>query len=222
MVALYMTNIEVKIVGEFLRNYESDLEYLVCFRRYMRGEIPSKDYSIRGNGSFYNFLTEFRIIRNIVQGGTHQLLDLTKAWCEGPEADEVDAFAQHLSKADISRGAILSSLASKVLFLNNPQQLLPMDALARKALNVRLNSYSAYSTELKTYSQKRQESLTEIMIFLNPIVSSIERSLMSELPEIEKIRLNRLIDKMLWVQGQQDRYNTEGGGNVLPDKKNMI
>jgi hypothetical protein len=152
-----MKDEEIKAIGEFLRNYQTDLEYIVKFRRFMNGEISSKNYTSKEQGSFYRFLIEFRIARCIPQGSTEELLMLIKKWCSGQRSDDIDAFAQHLKINGISRGATLNSLASKVLFLNNPYSIIPMDTLARKTLKQKTICIRSIKIVLKLLEKKRNK-----------------------------------------------------------------
>lgn len=197
-----MTEREVKVIGEFLRYYQTDLEYIDNFRRFLDGQIPLNDYSSKLRGSFYNFLVEFRIARNIRQGSSEELLHLTKEWCSQESCDDIDGFAQKLKTEDISRGATLSSLASKVLFLNNPWKILPMDALARKTLGQKNNIYSEYKNRVEIFGEEKKQTLDYLIEKIAPFVIGIESSFISSLSRIETIRRNRLTDKMLWVVGQ--------------------
>ncbi len=196
-----MTGIETKVIGEFLRYYESDLEYIVNFRRFIAGEISIADYSSKTQGSFYSFLIEFKIARNIVQGAALELLLMTKEWCLKESCDDIDAFAKNLKAVGISRGATLSSLASKVLFLNNPWEILPMDALARKSLGQKNNLYSEFRKKVEIFRKDRKESLNHLSKEVTPLVIGIESYVKKSLPQVEAIRRNRLTDKMLWIMG---------------------
>ncbi|MFI5200765.1 MAG: hypothetical protein ACHQNE_00075 [Candidatus Kapaibacterium sp.] len=200
-----MTFEEVCTAGDFLRYYYADLRYISNFQSFLKDETNSHEFLAPGLGSFYNFLVEFKIIRNIEKGSALDLLRLTKNWCEMSVADDVDAFAQRLKQRSFSRNAILSSLASKVLFLNNPWKILPMDALGRKALLQRGNLYSDYLPRVSAFAKQNSSIIEEHLDNLNSYCEKVEEEFKNKLPQIKTIRKNRFIDKLLWVQGLNSR-----------------
>jgi len=132
-----ITKEHVEAIGNFLSTYYTDLKYIYNFQQFKHDTISVEEFLQKDTGSFYSFLIEFRIIRNITQGSAKELLNETNSWVNGNHADDVDGFAKKLSRTHFTSGRTLTSLASKVLFLNNPWDIIPIDARARKALSVR-------------------------------------------------------------------------------------
>ncbi len=196
-----MNPIDVKTFGDFLRYYETDLAYIQSFHKFLNGKITKEKFSSKEDGSFYRFLIEFRIIRNIVSGSTERLIDLTKEWCESKKGSEVDKFAEHIHGQGMTHGGIPRSLASKVLFLNNPWKILPMDSLARKALGESSNRYENFSSLLEEFRSKNESRIELLSQYAEPFVQEIENRY-KEVKQIKIIRKNRLFDKLLWITGQ--------------------
>src|SRR5690242_3885373 len=111
---------QIKSIGNFLATYDGDLHYINNFQKHKRGELSLEDFVKRGNSSFYDFLIEFRIVRNFQKGSVIELLTLTVDWINRKSQNDVDEFALFLKYSECARNQVLTSLASKILFLNNP------------------------------------------------------------------------------------------------------
>jgi hypothetical protein len=208
---------EIGAVGDFLKYYYTDLWYIANFQRFIKGQMSFQDYLKVGRGSFYKFLIEFKIIRNVEKGSAEELLRMTRIWCGTSNPHDVDAFAQYLKECSFSRNATLSSLASKVLFLNNPWEILPMDALGRKALSQKTNQYSDYLPSVATFAKDNSSLIDEHLSNLEAYCKRLEREYRNDLPHIETIRKNRFIDKLLWVQGSTQGLDSRFRGNDNED-----
>ena len=56
------------------------------------------------------------------------MLNLTKHWVESTDANDVDVLANELNRLGLTHDKkIMTSLASKILFLNNPYEIFPLD-----------------------------------------------------------------------------------------------
>jgi hypothetical protein len=118
----------IQAIGHFLSSYDNDLRYISKFNDYKKGKLKASKYIKKEDGSFYKFLIEFKVIRNIPKGKSLDLLIQTKHWIDGDNPNDVDSFAEHLKNSGLSY-KLLKSMASKVLFLNNPEEIIPMDKL---------------------------------------------------------------------------------------------
>jgi hypothetical protein len=197
-----MTKEHIQATGNFLSTYYTDLNYIRNFQRFKHDKISATDFLQKDIGTFYSFLIEFRIIRNISQGSADRLLKETISWVNGKNADNVDLFAEKLSKTNLTRGNVVTSMASKVLFLNNPWSIIPMDALARKALKQRENKYSIYSDNLATYRKENKLVLKKFIEYTKPLTSLVDNEFKKELRDIKTICENRVVDKLLWTSGR--------------------
>jgi hypothetical protein len=196
-----MNGIEIKALGNFLSYYESDLDYITNFQRFLAGKISVEDFGRRPNGILYRFLVEYKIIRNIGSDQSIILASITKNWCESKSTANVDQFAIVIQKEGITRNAIPRSLASKVLFLSNPWEIFPMDALARKTLKEKTHQYQSFHLLLQNFRSENKERVQMLSQQVAPLVRDIENRYRKELAPIKIIRENRLIDKLLWISG---------------------
>jgi len=194
--------VRIKALGNLLQYYHSDLIYILNFQKFKKNKLSSNDYLQKLPGSFQSFLNEFRIARNLPKGNIGKLLDYTKEWIKRSDADDVDAFAAKLKSNGVTPKGTMTSLASKILFLNNPWKIIPIDTLNKKAVNVRTNLYS----EFRITVQKKKRILLNDGT-LNPVqeyLDTIENEFKDDLINIHIIRKNRYLDKILWVQGQKN------------------
>lgn len=197
-----MTQEQIQATGNFLSTYYSDLTYISTFQQFKKGHKSMRDYLKKDTGSFYSFLIEFRIVRNISKGSAGKLLNETIRWIDSESADNVDLFAQKLSKKGFTNRKVVASMASKVLFLNNPWLIMPMDKLARKALRQNENLYSVYHTNLEKYRIKNNSVLRRIIARTRPLTELVDRDFRKELRDLPTICENRLLDKLLWTNGR--------------------
>ena len=131
---------EIEAAGNFLAYYYTDLIYIEKFQDYKNNSISKNEYITNEKGTFYSFLIEFKVVRNFNKGEVNKLLELTNNFVNGISPIDVDLFAEILLDSNLTRGNLMTSLASKILFLNNPWQIIPMDTLARKSLNQKDNN----------------------------------------------------------------------------------
>lgn len=194
--------LRIKAIGNLLQYYHSDLTYILNFQRYKYNSFSRSEHLLKSPGSFQNFLNEFRVTRCVRKGMVGCLLDTTIEWVSSSKADDVDSFAAKLRDKNITHnGKTMTSLASKILFLNNPWIIIPYDTLNNKAVGVRTNKYHDFHAAVckikKINALQIDESLNPVQEYLYTIEDEFKR----ELKRIDIIRNNRYMDKMLWVLG---------------------
>lgn len=189
----------IQAIGNFLMYYYEDLNYIKLFQDFKENRISLKDYGIKNKGTFYSFLIEFKIIRNFEKGATEQLLLETRKYIESSIEDNVDLFAEELAKTSLTRGNKAISAASKILFLNNPWDIIPMDKLTRKALKQNDNKYSIYKANLDHYRKANKGVIEECLFYVNPWATTLENEFVDRINDLNIIRENRMIDKLLWT-----------------------
>lgn len=197
-----MTKENVQATGNFLSTYYSDLNYIRDFHRFKNDEISAFDYTSKKPGSFYSFVIEFRIVRNFSKGSVDKLLRETIRWVNGRYSNDVDKFAQRLSRSGLTRGHVMTSLASKILFLNDPWTISPMDSLVRSVLNQKDRSYSSYSRNFSGYKSQNDKIIKSCIKEINPLMSIIEKDFKKDIRNVRTIGKNRLVDKFIWTAGK--------------------
>lgn len=188
-------------LGQLLANYDSDLTYIRDFQRYKNGVITTNDYLQKSTGTFKLFINEFRVARNVNKNETKTLLKMTLQWIASKNPNDVDGFAEILKKKGITHGKTMTSLASKILFLNNPWQILPQDNQAKQSLKLQGNLYSDYLPLTKDFIKKYKKEIHRYLNSVDQHLTIIESSFKKEIKDIKIIRFNRYVDKILWTSG---------------------
>lgn len=188
----------IKSLGYFLAEYESDLFYISQFKKFREGKINKEEYLKKEKGTLQKFIIDFKVARNIQKEEVDAFLINLIQFLKTENCNDVDFLAKLIKGKNITHGKIMTSLCSKVLFLNNPYEIIPIDTLARKTLNCKKNNYSEFKMKLNVFSDKHN---TKIDFYLNSIEKHIlEIEKKYDLEKIEIIRKNRYIDKLLWTQ----------------------
>ena len=196
---------EIKAIGNFLETYHSDLIYIREFQRYKRNEILTIDFVKKREGSFYSFLIDFRVTRNYMAGQTISILEQTKKWLSiAQNIDDVDGFAQYLNRDKLTHGKIMTSLASKIMFLNNPWKIYPLDNWGKRALNQTDNYYKNYLDKVAQFKKINKEKIDICLKTAMPLISVLEKDFLGSISKIETVRENRIVDKILWTTGQNN------------------
>lgn len=183
----------------FLKDYSSNLYHIEHFSRY-------KDNNNEGYQQVFNdFLFGFRITRNVKKDKKGELLSHTMKWIKtSDDINAVDRFAAELKDNEITQeNKTMTSLASKILFLNNPCEITPYDSLVRIALGLD-NSKVTYEEFIKRFQnfQKQYEQNNDFNTYydsISPFALAVEKEF--KIPNSEKIRKNRFTDLLLWTVG---------------------
>ena len=193
-----MNKEQIQAIGNFLQYYSTDLNYIKKFQDIKLNKLSSGYYVSKDEGTFYSFLIEYRVVRNFMKGATDRLLVETQKWISGTNPDNVDLFAERLANSDLTRGNKTTSLASKVLFLNDPWTILPMDINTRGAFKQTYNTYSLYIQNLGRYRNTHSAIIVESLKYINPLAEMVEQDYKGKIKDMHIIRENRMIDKLLW------------------------
>jgi len=196
-----MTANQIQALGNLLQYYHSDLNYIREFQRYKLGKTETGYYLGLSSGTFKSFLNEYRVARN---SKTDLLLRLTMKWVNTKNPNNVDNFANFLKEKCITHGKVMTSLASKILFLNDPWTILPLDNLAKQAVGLRNNIYAHYLPLVKEFENKSKEEIIKCLESVNQHLKIIESDFKGEIENIELIRYNRFVDKLLWTIGRKN------------------
>lgn len=193
-----------KALGNLLQYYDSDLRYIINFQSYRKGIIRSEEHLISNPGTFKAFLNEYRIARNINKDFTKTLFELTIKWIKTQDPKDVDGFAQFLRIEGITQNRTLTSLASKILFLNNPENVLPMDSRTRNVFKLQNNNYAIYIQLVKDFINQNKQHIDENLNIISVPLTKIESRFKTNLSNLDLIRFNRFVDKILWTGGQYE------------------
>ncbi|EKT3967467.1 hypothetical protein NTJ12_002558 [Flavobacterium psychrophilum] len=197
-----MTKEQIQATGNYLTSYHNDLIFIEKFKDFKENKISENEYIEKQNGTFYSFLIAFRVARNFTQGRVDKLLEETYNFVNGKQPNNVDLFAENLAQSNLTRGKVMASMASKILFLNNPWEIIPMDTLARNTLKQKNNKYGTYEKNLKVYREQNLSVIESCITFTNPLTKIINKEFENKLQNLDKISENRMMDKLLWTFGK--------------------
>jgi len=197
-----MTINEIQAIGSLLQYYHSDLNYIFEFQKYKTGNYVIDEYLKKETGTFKSFINEFRVARNIDKTKTKELLKHTFEWIDNEDPNDIDSFAEYLKLKGITHGKKVTSLASKILFLNNPWEILPFDKLGKNAVNLSENNYSKYLILIKEFRKKQESEINDCLNSVEQHLNTIELQFEKKLRNLKIIRENRFIDKLLWTTGR--------------------
>jgi len=193
----------IKALGSLLNYYESDLEFIAEFQKAKSGSYNDDYPDSKNAGSFKAFINEYGVARNISSENsenTKKLLDLILSYVEGADLNNVDGLAIQIRNAGITpKNRIPVSLASKVLMLNNPWEILPMDNQTCKSLKYSGALYSEYKVKLDSFIEINKVELLTQLAQITHLLIPVESKFKEILRDIETIRFNRYVDKVLWT-----------------------
>lgn len=194
----------IKALGSLLSSYETDLLYIAEFQKWKESGFSNiNEFASKTSGSFKAFINEFRVARNIRKDYTYLVLEKTQEWVSTQNVHDVDGFAEFLNDKDLTHQKIMTSLASKILMLNNPWEILPIDSLVKASLEYNGNKYIEFKYKLEDYIKNNETDFLYELSSINLHLSAIEVAFKKQLNNIEKIRFNRYVDKTLWVGGRK-------------------
>jgi len=182
---------------EFLNGHRSDLYHIREFQEWKGGRISYSEYK----GTFKKFLVRFGVFHGISKNAFKPLMDYTLKRIGGSNPDDVDDFAMHLRDEGPAFGSTMTSLASKILMLNQPEKITPIDSNVRRAVKLSRNNYAEYKSRFDRFLEEHRQEIQDNLTAMKSDFCCVEREFIEKIQEIEKIRLNRYVDKLLWVIG---------------------
>lgn len=188
----------VEALGNLICYYNSDLSYITYFHNFKNGKINEYEYLCNNESCFQRFLNEYKVARNVKKNKVKEFMLFTKKWVLKEDSSDVDKFASALKKNGITQdGKTMISLASKILFLNNPEVIIPIDTLNKKAVGKKSNIYSNFKIKVDRFISENQNTIEEYLNKVNPLLSEVEANYKSIDIELKKYRFARFVDKIL-------------------------
>jgi hypothetical protein len=197
-----------------LRWYKNELTYIRYFQQWKSGDISDFEFEDRFRGA----LDYFGIYcRRIGYERLPRVMMLTKNWVQPSSPhDDADAFQELLSKELMNRRPNQKdpdkeiSLASKILFLNHPQEITPWDTNVTEAAHLfggrypdNYREYHAFFKEFRNLHRDEISHQLEAMRDLSLIES--QSKIEFQEPEFRELRINRYTDRLLFEIGREQR-----------------
>ena len=192
----------IEALGNLLATYRSDLFYIKRFNDFKNGRVSKSDYLTKEDGSFRRFINDFRVARNISKDHVDKFLNVLQNWINGNHSNDVDQLAINVKGLGYTHGKVMTSLCSKVLFLNNPYEIIPIDQLAKRAIGYRGNKYLEFRMELDSFRDNHTKEINTYLASVSNHIDQIEMDFKRDIPNIEVIRKNRYLDKIMWTTGR--------------------
>lgn len=197
--------------GQVLAYYFMDLKYIQTFQMFKNENnqlIRTKYLDV--DFGFNSFLKEFKVIRNVRSGMSESLLNHTYNWVSLNNKNDVDGFKIELQNYEITtRNYIMTSLCSKILFLNNPTEIMPFDINVRTAIcyyKDNDNVYDVFSQKINEYNNQYSTIIDNFITSLTDDMKRIENIFIGRYNDthlnFSEIRNKRIIDKLLWTVGK--------------------
>ena len=83
-----------------------------------------------------------------------------------------------------------------------PAEIIPMDSINKIALRYNLGLYEAFAEKVEQFKNENHKKIQELVNMLSPRAKKIESIFSNELKNLEKIRVNRAVDKLLLAIGR--------------------
>jgi hypothetical protein len=198
----------VEAKGTLLAYYYSDLCYFDAFQKVKKGIISHTEYLDKKQiHSFSRFLWEFRVIRNTnaKEQKVPILLKETVQWCKGEDARDVEAFKMRIRRESLVHNKDMTSLSSKILFLNSPSIIMPYDRFVKKAVDYNLSNYNDFVKAIKQYKLEFAGDIEKLSKQVASDLNRIEKVFLGDSHRyinVSRIRQNRILDKLLWTVGK--------------------
>ena len=194
----------IEALGNLMCYYNSDLNYIAYFHNFKNSKITENEYLRNEKSCFQRFLNEYKVARNVKKNKVRKFMSFAKEWVLKKNSLDVDEFALALKKRKITQdGKIMTSLASKILFLNNPVAIIPTDTLNKRTLGEKSNIYSEFKTKIDLFISENKNTMEKYLNSVDSLLTEVEDNYKSIEIEFKKYRTMRFADKLLWTNGKR-------------------
>lgn len=189
--------------------YFMDLFFIDRFQKFIHDKLSIEEYMKYSIGNLNHFLTEFRVARNRSKSKREIFPEEVKKWIkDNRHSINVNEFANHLKRKELSvkrkdqdEHQLAVSLASKILFLYQPEEISPFDSRAKKTIDYKGDVYHDFHSSVEGFYRENKTMIDEGIKKIEPFAIQVEK-LFPELNHQKEIRRNRFTDKLLWCIGK--------------------
>jgi hypothetical protein len=195
-------NKEIIALGEFLMNYEKDLEFIFELNSIFNGQPKKSKPKASEIEIFRKFLIDFNTVRSFKNDKTDIIFKVCKDYITTHQGNLSPDELASLLKTDKDINTRLLSLASKVIAFYDPIKYIPFDSLNRKAVGSKATSYCDFKRIVDGLKNdvSFMKQIKHLDSIVAPLVKDIEKNTSLKGQDFNTIRQNRLIDKFLRIQ----------------------
>ena len=196
------TKIEkIEAVGNFLLNYNNVLDDYTKLNKILN----DKD-NVRFQKFIIKFISDWKVIRQIPKDEVirFNLCNLLFEFINNKDRNIENVNLLCGKIKNITKNQLIS-LSSKVLFIYSPDFYFPYDSNVKNALEIKTKNYTIYYNNVKKFSCDYEELINSILDDIKSYTKEIETNFDINPDTIKLIRQNRLIDKLLWTKGKNNR-----------------
>jgi len=188
---------------DFEWTYYSDLYYFSAFN-YLKEEKVNRENLIGDYEFFIQYLKEYNVKRTIEADSNEAAWetfksiakkDLNPQWID-QLADKEFRLLHPLKKLN-------TSVSSKLGMLHFPQKIIPLDRFNKDAINYREREYQGFMKHIEEFKKDKASDIENLMISIKERAIKIETIFDKQLDQIELIRYNRALDKLLLQIGRE-------------------
>jgi hypothetical protein len=195
-----MENQLIEALGFLLSWYRKDLKFFLAFQKFDVGGRNIEAYCTDERGSFQDFINAYQVTRTLKKGETQALLETCLEWHDTKRWIDVSGLASEIEKRELVHGFPLS-LASKVMFLMCPEEILPFDRRAKNTLGMKESRplYADYYHRALSFGKENNISINKTLAKYSDLLEALEREYQDLKVSFEALRRMRLLDKLLWT-----------------------
>ena len=198
---------QIKVIGDFLLNYENDLINIIRFKEIIDNYKKLRNSKITKNelNWFKDFLKEYKVIRNINAGKAENVLLYSLKYISANRINNVNPnqLAVLIKKYTHNKNCV--SLASKILYLYKPEKFIPLDSLNRSFFGQKSLDYEQFEKKVANFflQENNNQKIEDIHLFIESIAIKIESNKKFK-GDLNAIRKNRIKDKLLRIYSKNE------------------
>ncbi len=192
-----------EVIESLKYRYAEDLSFIGHFQAWLRGQVSLQHYA---DNSLRECFKTYRVAKVIRAGKREDLLDLTRDWLSSGRGTDVDGLANEFKKAECTNGLPLA-LASVLLFLHNPTQVLPLDSYSRMAVGSVEADYQEYIKRATLFREKHALEIQSELQQVSGFLAEIEQKMGFNWSNAEAVREQCYLHRWLKYLGKEYGVN---------------
>ena len=209
-----MVSVHPEVLETTKHKYGSDIVFVNQFADCMAGRLDPGEYC---ESSFKAYLRQNKLARIVRSGKLSELFVATVQWIRGEDVHDVDGFARRLWNQGVTNGTPVM-LVSRLLYLNRPGEILPLDMFGRMALRCSSPDYAVFAQKAKDFQERYLVELSTALTQIEREMIQTEQEAEVRLDHLETIRLKYLLHQWLYWLGREygtGRWTSTAGNRAM-------